>query len=109
MLDSEQDITLPRDGLLDVEDDETILVDSSSEMPKQSIELDAIGLDQHKPTSNKDPPIRNIVLTGINKGHDGKFFNETMDCDEEDCTINKFSLEGLYRGNDDDEINFNLF
>lgn len=106
ILDSETDIILPRDGLN--EDDEIILVvDSSSEMPSQthldygnrpSVQdsgTDNTDLESKSSVNRESPPIRNIVLTKVQSGSGNKF-NESLECDEDndDCSINKFSLEG---------------
>lgn len=109
IVDGETDIMLPKDSL-DGEDDEMVLVvDSSSEMPSQThldyanrpsvVQSGSGGSDlERKSSVNRDsPPIRNIVLTG-GKGT-GSRLNESLECDDEDnedCTINKFSIEGSY-------------
>ena len=105
LLDSETDIMLPRDGLDD--DDEMILVvDSSSEMPGRT-QLDYAGnrppesaagggagdLERKSSVNRESPPIRNIVLSKP----PGTRLNDSLECDDEDnedCAINKFSLEG---------------
>jgi hypothetical protein len=87
-----------------------LVVDSSSEMPSQtdygdhrsSVGSDAgtnVGSDLERKSlseSKEIQPIRNIVLTGVRSTNK---LNETLECDDEDnedCAINKFSLEGIY-------------